>query len=70
MNWDRVYVSVWYGLIALMLLLEVYSLVDRRSSTPALTEVIVREVPWWVTVPFLAWLFIHFTSRYLGRAVL
>jgi hypothetical protein len=64
MDWDRVYVWVWYALIALVALLEIYTVVDRRTTTPPLTEVIVREVPWWVTLPFLGWLFLHFLIRY------
>ncbi len=64
MDWDRVYVWVWYSLVALVVLLEVYTIVDRRTTTPPLTQVIVREVPWWVTLPFLGWLFLHFLIRY------
>lgn len=70
MDWDRAIVSLWYGLIALIALTEAYVLLDGRSSTPPLTQVIVREVPWWVTVPFLAWLLIHFASRYAGKPLL
>jgi hypothetical protein len=64
MDWDRVYVWVWYTLITLVVLLEIYTIVDRRTTTPPLTQVIVREVPWWVTLPFLGWLFVHFLIRY------
>ena len=70
MNWDRVYVTVWYGWIVLFILVEFYNLLDRRISTPPLTDVIVREVRWYITVPFLTWLWIHFVSRYAGYPVL
>lgn len=66
MNWDRVYVSVWYGLIGLFVMVELYAILDRRSMTPTLTQVIVREVPWWITMPFLGWIFLHFLIRYAG----
>ncbi|HEY6104025.1 MAG TPA: hypothetical protein VI007_12460 [bacterium] len=64
MDWDRIYVWAWYTLVALVVLLEIYTIVDRRTTTPPLTQVIVREVPWWVTLPFLGWLFLHFLIRY------
>ncbi len=65
--WDRVWVSAWYALIALFVAYEVYSLVDGRDQTPPLTSVLVREVPWWITVPFLVWLLVHFVEAYFGR---
>jgi membrane-bound acyltransferase YfiQ involved in biofilm formation len=64
MDWDRVYVTVWYAIIVLIALVELYTIYDQRTTTPPLTEVIVREVPWWVTLPFLGWLFLHFLIRY------
>lgn len=66
--WDRVWVTVWYVLIALLVAYELYSLADGRWETPPLTHVLVREVPWWVTLPVLAWLFVHFLVAYIqGR---
>lgn len=32
--------------------------------TPMLTQVVVRWVPWWITLPFIVWLFVHFATRY------
>lgn len=64
--WERAWVSVWYGLIALLVGYELWSLLDRREATPPLTQVLVREVPWWVTLPFLVWLLAHFVVAY-GR---
>lgn len=70
MSWDRGWVIAWYVLIALVLLAELWAILDGQGRTPPLTQVIVRGVPWWVTLPFLAWLFMHFASRYMGRPVL
>ena len=67
---DRIYVSVWYGIIVFLLMLEAYTQFDGRDSTPALTRVLVQEVPWWVTMPMLVWLVIHFGSRYIGHPIL
>jgi hypothetical protein len=69
-DWDRGWVIAWYVLIALLVLYEIWSVVDGRDTTPPLTRVIVREVPWWVTMPFLVWLVIHFGSRYAGRPIM
>jgi hypothetical protein len=68
--WDKGYVIGWYALIALIILYELYTLLDKRTSTPPLTRVIIQRVPWWITVPFLFWLFVHFTSRYFGHPIL
>lgn len=65
--WDRVYVTVWYGLIAMAGLYELYSMLDRRDTTPMLTNVLVAETHWWVTMSFLVWLVVHFGSRFLEK---
>lgn len=70
MNWDRVWVSVWYSLIGILVVYEAMSIIDGRDTTPTLTQILVRETPWWITVPFLAWMLVHFASRYLGRPLL
>lgn len=66
MDWDRIYVTIWYALIAFVVILDLYTIIDRRSMTPTLTQVIVRDVPWWITMPFLGWMFLHFLFRYAG----
>lgn len=35
-----------------------------EKDVPMLTQAVVRWVPWYVTLPFIAWLFIHFAFRY------
>lgn len=62
--WDRAWVTVWYIFIALILAYEIYSLIDNSPATPPLTQVLVREVPWWITIPFLSWLLVHFIVAY------
>jgi hypothetical protein len=70
MNWDRTWVSVWYGLIALLLIDELVSIYGHNFAHPTLTQVVSREVPWWITIPFLAWLLFHFISAYtLGNKI-
>lgn len=45
---------------------ETYAGLDHlgRRDVPMLTQVVVRYVPWWVTLPGITWLFIHFALRY------
>jgi len=38
------------------------------KDVPMLTQAVVRYVPWWVTIPFICWLFVHFTVRYFNPA--
>lgn len=68
--WDRVYVTGWYILIGLLALYELFAFLDGRDTTPTLTAVLVRETPWWVTMPFLVWAVVHLGSRYLGKPLL
>lgn len=70
MTWDRWFVTAWYGLIAAAGLYELYAWADGRDATPMLTQVVVRETHWWITMPFLVWLVVHFGSRYAGRPLL
>ena len=65
MAWDRVYVTLWYVFISLMIAFELYTLLDKRSSTPPLTHVLVAEAPPWLVIPFLVWLLLHFVVAYV-----
>jgi hypothetical protein len=49
---------------------ETYAGVEKMGAKdiPMLTQVIVRWVPWWVTMPGITWIFLHFGVRYLHRA--
>jgi hypothetical protein len=67
---DRAVATAWYVLIGLVLAYELWMYLDRDPSTPTLTDLIVKEVPWWVTIPFLVWILVHFASRYMGRPIL
>jgi dolichyl-phosphate-mannose--protein O-mannosyl transferase len=68
--WDKGYVVAWYAVVSLVVLYELYTLFDKRASTPPFTQVVVQTVPGWITIPFLVWLLVHFASRYLGKPVL
>lgn len=62
--WDRVWVSICYVLVLLILAYEIWALIDNKPTTPPITNIFVAEVPWWITIPFLWWLAAHFTVAY------
>jgi hypothetical protein len=68
--WNRVLVSLWWALVAIPMLLDVYIDLTKRPDLPTLTGVIVREVPWFIALATWLWLGIHFGSRYMGRPIL
>ncbi len=66
-GWNRAWVSLWYALIGSLIGSELWALFSgRRRRDPTLTEVITREIRWFVTIPTLLWLFLHFIARYFG----
>lgn len=38
------------------------------GDIPMLTQVTVRWAPWWITMPGLTWLWVHFAVRYANPA--
>lgn len=67
MKWNEYYVVGWIVILASLAVWEVYALLT-HGQDPPLTQVTVRYVPWWVTLPFLIWLFVHFLTRYIDPA--
>jgi len=51
---------------------ETYAGVEKmgQKDIPMLTQVVCRYVPWWVTLPGLTWLLIHFAVRYMNPTYL
>jgi glycerol-3-phosphate acyltransferase PlsY len=63
-TWDRAWVAGWIAIILGFAFYEFWAGYGTGKHTPMLTQVVVRYVPWWVTLPFIVWLFIHFATRY------
>lgn len=65
--WPCMYWLFWFVGFAVW---ETYGGVEKMGAKdiPMLTQVTVRYVPWWVTMPALTWLFIHFAVRYANPA--
>lgn len=68
MTWNLPYVFGWLSILLVLFGYELFALLDRNAWTPSLTATTVRYVPWWVTLPFVAWLFVHFALRYFNSA--
>lgn len=67
MTWNRAFIWGWVAILAILTGYELYAVFTGKSDPP-LTWVCLRYVPWWITMPFLSWLFYHFAVRYLHRA--
>lgn len=65
MKWNEYYVIGWIIILTTLTVWELYA-VFTNSQDPPLTQVTVRYVPWWVTLPFIMWLFVHFLVRYIN----
>lgn len=63
-GWSRAAIVAWAVLVLLAAGYELWCIFGHDAQTPPLTRVVVRYVPWWVTIPFLFWLLAHFVHRY------
>ena len=68
MHWDRWWIAGWVLILTGLAFYEFWSGYGPGKSTPMLIQVVVRYVPWWVTMPFITWLFVHFATRYASPA--
>ena len=65
MHWNRYYVLGWVAILITLAFYEFWAGWGPGRSTPMLTQITVRYCPWWVTMPFVTWLWIHFAIRYV-----
>lgn len=68
MTWNKYWVFGWVCILVGLAFYEFWSGFGTGKETPMLTQVTVRYVPWYVTMSFLTWLFIHFAVRYANPA--
>lgn len=66
--WNKAYVFGWVAILVILTTYELYAVLFGHRHDPPLTWVTVLYAPWWVTMPFLSWLWWHFFSRYLHHA--
>ena len=68
MTWNKWWIVGWILILVGLAFYEFWSGWGTGKGTPMLTQVTVRYVPWYVTMPFITWLFIHFATRYANPA--
>lgn len=69
MTWDKAFVWGWVAILAILAGYELFAVSQGKGSQfLPLTWITVKYSPWFVTMPFLTWLFYHFAVRYLHRA--
>lgn len=64
--WSKLAVIGWVIILTVLAAYEIWCLVSGDPHTPPLTRVTIKYVPWYVTLPFLTWLLIHFIVRYFN----
>lgn len=68
MKWATWAVVIWLVILGSLLGNELYALLGGNSKDMPLTQLTVKYSPWYVTLPFIVWLFIHFAVRYFNPA--
>jgi hypothetical protein len=58
---------VIWGAIWGLILYEVWALRTRDGRDRTITREIVRNVSWWVALPFFGWLWFHLATRYINQ---
>lgn len=66
--WSKAYTWGWVAIVLGLLFYEFWAGWGTGKHTPMLTQVTVRYCPWWVTMPFLTWLWLHFLLRYVSHS--
>ena len=68
MKWGFWPIFFWMAWVFAFVTWEAYAGYKGMGSgdVPMLTQAAVRFIPWWVTMPFLTWLWIHFVTRYFN----
>lgn len=56
--------AIWIAILSALLGWELFCLWDGDPHTWTLTRTVITYVPWWVTLGFVTWLWIHFALRY------
>jgi hypothetical protein len=72
MKWNIIGVLYWVAWLIAFIFWETAAGLDKMGGKdiPMLTQVTVRWVPWYITMPFLTWLWLHFALRYHNAAYL
>jgi hypothetical protein len=64
--WNKAWVWGWVAILLGLAFYEFWSGWGTGKHTPMLTQITVKYCPWYVTLGFLTWLWIHFALRYFN----
>lgn len=67
-KWASWAVWIWIAILGTLFANEMYALLGGNAKDMPLTQLTVKYSPWYVTLPFIGWLFIHFAIRYFNPA--
>jgi len=67
--WSRYAVWAWAAILAVLIGYELWCVFGKDSHTPPLTDVTIRYAPFWITMPFLTWLWLHFLCNYFNLKI-
>lgn len=63
-TWNQAFVRGWWAILAVLIGYELYAVFFGNHVDPPLTAVARRHIPWYVLMPFLTWLWMHFARQY------
>ena len=66
MQWATWAKVIWVVILLALFGNEMYALLGGNAKDMPLTQLTVKYSPWFVTLPFIVWLFIHFVVRYFN----
>ncbi len=65
---NKAFVWGWVAIFCILLGYELYAVLWGHGREWPLTWVTVKYCPWWCTMGFLTWLWLHFAIRYVQGA--
>ena len=65
--WSKAALIGWVVILGVLIGYEIWCALGGNPRNPALTDVTVRYLPWWIIMPFLTWLWLHFLLHYFTK---
>jgi hypothetical protein len=66
-EWSPLFTAGWFVFIALFLGLDALAWITRNPKVPTFSRVVVRLLPWWVSLPAVALLLAHWAWMYVKK---
>ncbi len=65
-QWNTLGTMAWAFWALFFLAYELFTGIEHKRDIPMLTQFVVRYIPWWIMLPLIGWLFLHFATRYFN----